>query len=143
MSRGRQMVYHLDITDVGILPVQSPVGMQLGKAAGYAKGFKLKGVNDSISIGIVGDGSTAEGDTHDAMNAASVWDLPFLLMVTDNGIAISTDPSKGRGIKDFKAFMPKVLECNTLVAMVVISTIHMRHPMNVLNISKNNKSQHF
>ena len=104
MSRGRQMVYHLDITDVGILPVQSPVGMQLGKAAGYAKGFKLKGVNDSISIGIVGDGSTAEGDTHDAMNAASVWDLPFLLMVTDNGIAISTNPSQGRGIKDFKAY---------------------------------------
>ncbi len=53
MSRGRQMVYHLDIPDVGILPVQSPVGMQLGKAAGYAKGFKVKGVDDAITIGIV------------------------------------------------------------------------------------------
>ncbi len=44
MSRGRQMVYHLCIEDVGILPVQSPVGMQLKKAAGYAMGFKVKGV---------------------------------------------------------------------------------------------------
>ncbi|MBM74982.1 MAG: hypothetical protein CMK59_06255 [Proteobacteria bacterium] len=104
MSRGRQMVYHLDIREVGILPVQSPVGMQLGKAAGYAKGFRVKGVSDSISVGIVGDGTTAEGDMHDTMNAASVWQLPLLVMVTDNGVAISTGPEDGRGIKDFQAY---------------------------------------
>ncbi len=104
MSRGRQMVYHLDIPDVGILPVQSPVGMQLGKAAGYAKGFKVKGVDDAITIGIVGDGTTAEGDMHDAMNAASVWSLPLIVMVTDNEIAISTEPGAGRGIKDFARY---------------------------------------
>jgi len=104
MSRGRQMVYHLDIPDVGILPVQSPVGMQLGKAAGYAKGYKVKGVNDAVCIGIVGDGTTAEGDMHDAMNAASVWSLPLIVMVTDNEIAISTEPGAGRGIKDFKKY---------------------------------------
>ncbi|MCB9760412.1 MAG: hypothetical protein H6739_11290 [Alphaproteobacteria bacterium] len=104
MSRGRQMVYHLDIPEVGVLPVQSPVGMQLGKAAGYALGFRKKGVRDALSIGIVGDGTTAEGDMHDAMNAASVWQLPFILMVTDNGVAISTTPDEGRGIKDFAAY---------------------------------------
>ena len=104
MSRGRQMVYHLDIKEVGILPVQSPVGMQLGKAAGYAKGFQVQGIHDSISVGIVGDGTTAEGDMHDAMNAASVWELPLLIMVTDNEVAISTKPSAGRGIKDFQAY---------------------------------------
>ena len=42
MSRGRQMVYHLDIREMGILPVQSPVGMQLSKAAGYAQGFRFR-----------------------------------------------------------------------------------------------------
>ena len=104
MSRGRQMVYHLSIPEVGILPVQSPVGMQLGKAVGYAKGFQLKGINDGITIGIVGDGTTAEGDMHDAMNAASVWHVPTVIMVTDNGIAISTEPDDGRGIKDFEAY---------------------------------------
>jgi 2-oxoisovalerate dehydrogenase E1 component len=104
MSRGRQMVYHLDMRDMGILPVQSPVGMQLGKAAGYAMGFKTKGVEGSLSMGIVGDGTTAEGDMHDAMNAASVWRLPVIIMVTDNGIAISTGPDAGRGIKDFAAY---------------------------------------
>ncbi|MEC7986457.1 MAG: thiamine pyrophosphate-dependent enzyme [Myxococcota bacterium] len=104
MSRGRQMVYHLDLSDIGILPVQSPVGMQLGKAAGYAKGFHLKGILNGLTIGVVGDGTTAEGDMHDAMNAASVWNLPFILMVTDNGVAISTNPDEGRGIKDFASY---------------------------------------
>ena len=104
MTRGRQMVYHVEMTDVGILPVQSPVGMQLGKAAGYAKGFAVKGITDGVALGIVGDGTTAEGDMHDTMNAASVWSLPLITMVTDNGIAISTRPDEGRGIKDFEAY---------------------------------------
>jgi len=104
MSRGRQMVYHLYIPEVGILPVQSPVGMQLGKAAGYAMGFRYTGVGDGMAVAIVGDGTTAEGDMHDAMNAASVWDLPLLILVTDNNVAISTLPEAGRGIRDFGAY---------------------------------------
>ena len=104
MSRGRQMVNHLDIPEIGVLPVQSPVGMQLGKAAGYALGMKTKGITDGMTVGIVGDGTTAEGDMHDAMNAASVWSLPTMIMVTDNEVAISTTPHEGRGIKSFKAY---------------------------------------
>ena len=104
MSRGRQMVYHLDIKEVGILPVQSPVGMQLGKAVGYAKGFQVKGVNDAVTMGIIGDGTSAEGDLHDAMNAASVWSTPTIIMVTDNEIAISTTPAEGRGIRSFEKY---------------------------------------
>jgi 2-oxoisovalerate dehydrogenase E1 component len=104
MSRGRQMVYHLDMREFGILPVQSPVGMQLGKAAGYAMGFKLKGVQGAVTMGIVGDGTTAEGDMHDAMNAASVWSLPYITLVTDNRVAISTLPEEGRGIKDYRDY---------------------------------------
>jgi TPP-dependent pyruvate/acetoin dehydrogenase alpha subunit len=104
MSGGRQMVYHLNIPEVGILPIQSPVGMQLGKAAGYALGFKVKGVTDAVTMAIVGDGTTAEGDLHDAMNAISVWKLPTIVMVTDNGVAISTRPHEGRGIVDFEAY---------------------------------------
>lgn len=104
MSNGRQMVYHLNLPEVGILPVNSPVGMQLGKAAGYALGYKRQGHTDGFTMGIVGDGTTAEGDMHDAMNAISVWSLPTLVLVTDNGVAISTLPEEGRGIKDFKAY---------------------------------------
>jgi 2-oxoisovalerate dehydrogenase E1 component len=104
ISGGRQMVYHLHMPELGILPVQSPVGMQLGKAAGYALGFKKRGIHDSVCVAVVGDGTTAEGDLHDAMNAASVWKLPLLILVTDNSVAISTTPDEGRGIVDFKAY---------------------------------------
>jgi 2-oxoisovalerate dehydrogenase E1 component len=104
MSGGRQMVYHLHLPEVGILPVQSPVGMQLGKAAGYALGYKLKGFTDGVTMGIVGDGTTAEGDMHDAMNAISVWKLPTIVLVTDNNVAISTQPHEGRGIVDFESY---------------------------------------
>lgn len=104
MTGGRQMVYHLQIPELGVLPVQSPVGMQLGKAAGYALGLKKKGISDGLTIGIVGDGTTAEGDMHDAMNAASVWQLPMIVMVTDNEVAISTTPEEGRGIKSFRDY---------------------------------------
>lgn len=104
MSGGRQMVYHLHIPEAGILPVQSPVGMQLGKAAGYALGYKAKGFTDGVTMGIVGDGTTAEGDMHDAMNAISVWKLPTIVLVTDNNVAISTKPEEGRGIVDFESY---------------------------------------
>lgn len=104
MSRGRQMVYHLDIRDYGILPVQSPVGMQLGKAAGWALGNRRLGKTDTLSMGIIGDGTSAEGDLHDTMNAISVWQLPTIVMVTDNGVAISTTPDEGRGIKSFQSY---------------------------------------
>ena len=104
MSGGRQMVYHLHLPEVGVLPVQSPVGMQLGKAAGYALGFHKKGIDDGLAVAVIGDGSTAEGDMHDAMNAAAVWKLPLLILVTDNGVAISTKPEEGRGIQDYGTY---------------------------------------
>ncbi|MCG8423241.1 MAG: thiamine pyrophosphate-dependent enzyme [Proteobacteria bacterium] len=104
MSRGRQMVNHIDIREVGLLPVQSPVGMQLGKAAGYAMGFLVKGIDDGVAMAVIGDGTSAESDLHEAMNAASVWNLPLIVLVTDNNVAISTLPEEGRGIKDFNAY---------------------------------------
>lgn len=104
ISSGRQMVYHLNFPELGILPVQSPVGMQLGKAAGYAMGYRYKGIDNGLAMAVIGDGTAAEGDLHDAMHAGSVWQLPFMVLVTDNQKAISTVPEEGRGIRDFKGY---------------------------------------
>lgn len=103
-SGGRQMVNHLIDIPRGILPIQSPLGMNLGKAAGWAQAQKLMGITDGFVAATIGDGTTAEGDLHDAMNATSVWSLPMLTMVTDNRIAISTGPDQGRGIKDLESY---------------------------------------
>jgi len=104
MTGGRQMVNHFDRSALSILPVQSPVGMQLGKAAGDAKGFHDLGITDGVARAVTGDGTSAEGDLHDAMNAASVWQLPLIIMVTNNKVAISTQPHEGHGIKSMKAY---------------------------------------
>lgn len=104
MSLGRQMVNHWVVPELGIQPTGTPVGMQLGRAAGFARGFQAKGVTGTVNVAIIGDGSSAESDLHEAMNAASVWRLPVVLMITDNGIAINTPPESGRGIKDFRKY---------------------------------------
>ncbi len=103
-SGGRQMVNHLIDMDRGILPIQSPLGMNLGKAAGWAQALKLMGKDTSFVAATIGDGTTAEGDLHDTMNAISVWSLPMLVMVTDNEVAISTKPHEGRGIKNLEKY---------------------------------------
>ena len=103
-SGGRNMVNHIEDLSRGLLPIQSPLGMNLGKAAGYAQAMRLSGVAEGFTAAAIGDGSTAEIDTHDGMNAISVWSLPMCVMITDNSIAISTTPDEGRGIKDFEAY---------------------------------------
>jgi len=102
-SSGRQMVMHLCRPELGIWPVQSPVGMQLSKAAGYARGLQLLDKH-GLAVGIIGDGTTGESDFHECMMAASLWRLPLLIIVTDNEVAISVRPEDGRGIRDFARY---------------------------------------
>jgi len=103
-SGGRQMTAHFNDMRFGILPVQSALGMQVSKSVGYAYGDKLKGKTASVTMAVVGDGTCAEGDLHEGMTGASILSLPWLLVVTDNNIAISVKPEDGRGIEDFEAY---------------------------------------
>ena len=102
-SAGRQMVMHLCMPEVGLWPVQSPVGMQLSKAAGYARGIQAKG-GHGLAVAIVGDGTTGESDFHEAAMAASIWKLPLLIIVTDNRVAITVKPEDGRGIQSYELY---------------------------------------
>jgi 2-oxoisovalerate dehydrogenase E1 component len=103
-SHGRQMTAHFNDIPNNVLPVQSALGMQLGKAVGYAYGLRQAGHKDGVVVAVIGDGTTAESDLHEGMHGASILELPLLLTITDNNIAISVDPSDGRGIKDFRAY---------------------------------------
>ena len=114
-SGGRQMVMHLCQPELGIYPVQSPVGMQLSKAAGYARGLQIK-KQQGLAVAVVGDGTTGESDMHEACIAAGLWNLPLLILVTDNEVAITVRPEDGRGIRDFgkyaEAFGLDYFECD-------------------------------
>ncbi|HFE45272.1 MAG TPA: hypothetical protein ENJ18_07220, partial [Nannocystis exedens] len=98
------MTAHFNDMPNNVLPVQSALGMQLGKAVGYAQGLRRAGHDDAVVVAVIGDGTTAESDLHEGMHGASILELPLLLTITDNNIAISVDPKDGRGIRSFKAY---------------------------------------
>ena len=103
-SGGRQMTAHFNDMRYNQLPVQSALGMQVSKSVGYAEGLRRKGFDDSVVTCIVGDGTCAEGDIHEGMTGASILKLPWMLIVTDNELAISVTPKDGRGLRSFKAY---------------------------------------
>jgi 2-oxoisovalerate dehydrogenase E1 component len=103
-SHGRQMTAHFNDMRHNTLPVQSALGMQVSKSIGFAEGLRRAGHDDALVYCVVGDGTLAEGDVHEGMTGASILQLPWLLTVTDNNIAISVEPEDGRGIQDFEAY---------------------------------------
>lgn len=103
-SGGRLMTAHFNDLRFNTLPVQSALGMQLGKSVGYAYGLQRKGHRDGLVVAVIGDGTTAESDMHEGMTGASILRVPLLVTITDNNVAISVRPEDGRGIKDFAAY---------------------------------------
>src|SRR5690606_30915773 len=103
-SGGRQMTAHFNDLRYNMLPVQSALGMQLGKSVGYAHGMRRKGYDDGVVVAVVGDGTMAESDFHEGVTGASILDTPMLLCVTDNNVAISVSPEDGRGLRDLQAY---------------------------------------
>jgi 2-oxoisovalerate dehydrogenase E1 component len=103
-SGGRQMTAHFNDPRFNILPVQSALGMQMGKAVGYAEGLRRGGHRNGVVVTVVGDGTMAESDFHEGITGAAILGLPVLVTVTDNDIAISVRPQDGRGIRDLEAY---------------------------------------
>lgn len=87
-SSGRMMPYHYSHRDLRVVCQSSPVGSQFLQAVGRALGIKRKGENEVVYVS-GGEGSTSQGDFHEAMNFASIHKLPIIFMIQDNGWAIS------------------------------------------------------
>lgn len=71
-----------------VLPTSVPIASQLLHAVGIAYAMKYK-AEPSVAFGFVGDGGTSEGDFHEALNFAAVWDAPVVFVVQNNQFAIS------------------------------------------------------
>ncbi|MFJ2474389.1 pyruvate dehydrogenase (acetyl-transferring) E1 component subunit alpha [Streptomyces sp. NPDC087659] len=76
-----------------IAPLSTPLATQLPHAVGLAHAARLKG-DDVVALAMVGDGGTSEGDFHEALNFAAVWQAPVVFLVQNNGFAISVPLSK-------------------------------------------------
>ena len=67
----------------------SHLGPQLALADGTSLAYKLK-KEKKLSAAFTGEGGTSEGDFHEALNLAAVWELPVIFIIENNGYGLST-----------------------------------------------------
>src|SRR5688500_1471653 len=92
-SKGRERSFHFGSKDHYICGMISHLGPQLAIADGVALAYKLRKEN-KVSLAFTGDGGTSEGDFHEALNTAAVWDLPVIFIIENNGYGLSTPISE-------------------------------------------------
>ncbi|SNQ44999.1 alpha-ketoacid dehydrogenase subunit alpha/beta [Cellulophaga lytica] len=91
-TKGRDRSFHFGTQEFNIVGMISHLGPQLGVADGIALANKLKD-NSKVTAVFTGEGATSEGDFHEALNVAAVWQLPVLFCIENNGYGLST-PTK-------------------------------------------------
>ena len=98
-SGGRQMPGHYGHPDHHLVSVSSPVATQILHAVGIALAAKIRKL-DQVAVAIMGEGSSNQGDVHEALNFAAIHRLPFVLIVENNGYAISVPSEKELAMRD-------------------------------------------
>ncbi len=88
-THGRDRSFHFGLPEQRIIGMISHLGAMLPVADGLALAAKLDRL-DMIAVPFIGDGGTSEGDFHEALNVAAVWELPVLFIVENNGYGLST-----------------------------------------------------
>ncbi len=99
-TNGRDRSFHFGTQEYKIIGMISHLGPQCGIADGIALGNILK-QNNKATIVFSGDGGASEGDFHEAVNVAAVWDLPVIFIVENNGYGLSTPSSEQYRCKSF------------------------------------------
>src|SRR6187399_95922 len=120
-SKGRERSFHFGNAAHHICGMISHLGPQLAIADGVALAHKLRKEN-KVSVAFTGEGGTSEGDFHEALNVAAVWDLPVIFVIENNGYGLSTpvseqfrcyslvDKAKGYGMEGIRIDGNNVLE---------------------------------
>ncbi|MBL4668520.1 MAG: dehydrogenase, partial [Flavobacteriales bacterium] len=102
-TKGRDRSFHFGSQEHNIVGMISHLGPQMGVADGIALGNLLK-KDKKVTLVFTGDGGASEGDFHESINTAAVWQLPVIFLVENNGYGLST-PSREQFI--FKNFVDK------------------------------------
>lgn len=92
-TKGRDRSFHFGTQEFKIVGMISHLGPQMGVADGIALAHKLRKEKKLTAV-FTGEGGTSEGDFHEALNIASVWDLPVLFCIENNGYGLSTPTSE-------------------------------------------------
>ncbi|WP_282085939.1 alpha-ketoacid dehydrogenase subunit alpha/beta [Aquimarina algiphila] len=98
-TNGRDRSFHFGTQKYNIVGMISHLGPQMGIACGIALGNLLK-KNNKVTAVFTGEGGTSEGDFHEALNIASIWNLPVLFCIENNGYGLSTPTSEQYNCKN-------------------------------------------
>lgn len=99
-TKGRDRSFHFGTHDYKIVGMISHLGSQMGVADGIALANKLK-KNKQACLVFTGDGGASEGDFHESINVAAVWQLPVIFIVENNQWGLSTPSSQQFRMKSF------------------------------------------
>jgi 2-oxoisovalerate dehydrogenase E1 component len=99
-TKGRDRSFHFGTNEHHIVGMISHLGPQNGVADGIALATKLK-KEKKVTVVFNGDGGTSEGDFHESVNVAAVWDLPVIFVVENNGYGLSTPSNEQFRCKSF------------------------------------------
>ena len=139
-TKGRDRSFHFGTQEYKIIGMISHLGPQLGVADGIALANKLK-QNGKVTAVFTGEGATSEGDFHEALNIASVWDLPVLFVIENNGYGLSTptneqyrcenlaDKGVGYGMESHIIDGNNILEVYTKIGALKASMIENPRPV--------------
>lgn len=98
-SGGRQMPGHYGDRRNNLVSVSSPVATQILHAVGIALAAQIRRT-DQVAMTFMGEGSSNQGDVHEGLNFAAIHRLPFVLVVENNGYAISVPSTKELAVAD-------------------------------------------
>lgn len=99
-TKGRDRSFHFGAPDYHIVGMISHLGPQMALADGIALAHKLKQASKATLV-FTGDGASSEGDFHEALNVAAVWNLPVIFLVENNGYGLSTPSEEQFRFKQF------------------------------------------
>ncbi|MCS7163113.1 MAG: dehydrogenase E1 component subunit alpha/beta [Bacteroidia bacterium] len=88
-TQGRERSFHFGAPEYRVIGMISHLGAMLPVAVGVALAAQLEG-EPYIALAFIGDGGTSEGDFHEALNVASVWQVPVIFLIENNGYGLST-----------------------------------------------------
>lgn len=92
-SKGRERSFHFGTLDHNIVGMISHLAAMMPVADGLAMAHKMRKKN-AVAFSFCGDGATSEGDFHEALNLAAVWELPAIFIIENNGYGLSTPTSE-------------------------------------------------
>jgi len=99
-TKGRDRSFHFGTQDYNIVGMISHLGSQMGVADGIALGHLLDKENKVTAV-FTGDGGASQGDFHESINVAAVWQLPVIFVIENNGYGLSTPSSEQFRCKQF------------------------------------------